>query len=73
MHLQKNRLRPAAAVFQLAQINLEKYPACHARLNLTIVLELIRDWQRRLAEGEFAVNPLTALNVPALELADDLS
>ncbi len=73
VHLQKNRLRPAAAVFQLAQINLEKYPACHARLNLTIVLELIRDWQRRLAEGEFAVNPLTALNVPALELADDLS
>ncbi|MEI6078717.1 MAG: DUF309 domain-containing protein [Verrucomicrobiota bacterium] len=73
VHLQKNRLRPAAAVFQLAQINLEKYPACHARLDLNIVLELIRDWRRRLAEGEFAVNPLTALKVPALELADDLS
>ncbi len=73
VHLQKNRLRPAAAVFQLAQVNLEKYPACHARLDLNIVLELIIAWQRRLAEGNFVVNPLTALNVPALELADDLS
>ena len=32
VHLQKNRLRPSAALFKLAQANLEKYPARHEQL-----------------------------------------
>ncbi|HEY4414535.1 MAG TPA: DUF309 domain-containing protein, partial [Verrucomicrobiae bacterium] len=37
VHLQKNRLRPSAAVFKLARTNLEKYPSIHERLNLEAV------------------------------------
>ena len=66
VHLQKNRLRPSAALFLLAQTNLGKYPAQHERLDLCAVLELIADWQRQLTEGNFTVNPLTATRVPQL-------
>src|SRR6266702_2966293 len=40
VHLQKNRLRPAAALFKLAQANLEKYPAPPAPLDLPGVQRL---------------------------------
>jgi uncharacterized protein len=68
VHLQKNRLRPAAALFKLAQANLGKYPVIHERLNLAAVLLLIAGWQRQLERGGFAVNPLSAVNVPQLAL-----
>jgi len=68
VHLQKNRLRPSAALFKLAQANLEKYPPVHERLDLTTVLGLINDWLRRLEQSEFTVNPLTAQTVPELKL-----
>ena len=68
VHLQKNRLRPSAALFKLARTNLEKYPPRHALLDLTAVLALIADWLHRLEQGEFSVNPLTAQTVPQLQL-----
>jgi len=68
VHLQKNRLRPAAALFKLARTNLEKYPRRHEQLDLAAVLALIADWLQRLEQGEFKVNPLTAATVPQLEL-----
>src|SRR6266436_8492604 len=34
VHLQKNRLRPSAALFKLARTNLGKYPAIHDHLDL---------------------------------------
>lgn len=68
VHLQKNRLRPAAALFKLARTNLEKYPAVHERLDLRAVLALIADWLGRLEQNDFAVNPLAADNAPELEL-----
>ena len=68
VHLQKNRLRPSAAVFKLAQVNLEKYPALHEKLNLTAVLQLIAGWLWRLEQNEFTVNPLTPTSVPQLAL-----
>ncbi|MEI6196571.1 MAG: DUF309 domain-containing protein [Verrucomicrobiota bacterium] len=68
VHLQKKRLRPAAALFKLALANLERYPRVHERLDLSAVLELIRVWLRRLEESEFMVNPLTAQTVPELKL-----
>jgi predicted metal-dependent hydrolase len=68
VHLQKNRLRPSAALFKLARTNLEKYPPRHANLDLTAVLGLITDWLHRLEQGEFIVNPLTAQTVPQMKL-----
>jgi predicted metal-dependent hydrolase len=68
VHLQKHRLRPSAALFKLAQANLEKYPRRHERLDLTAVLALIADWLQRLEQGGFTVNPLTAHAGPRLEL-----
>lgn len=68
VHLQKNRLRPSAALFKLARTNLEKYPRRHEQLDLTAVLALIADWLQRLEQSEFTINPLTAAIVPQLEL-----
>lgn len=68
VHLQKNRLRPSAAVFKLAQANLEKYPPAHERLNLAAVQLLIAGWLRQLERGEYQTNPLTVNNVPQLAL-----
>src|ERR1700734_2375373 len=60
VHLQKNRLRPSAALFKLAQANLEKYPRVHGQLDVTAVLELIADWLRQLESQDFKANPLTS-------------
>jgi len=68
VHLQKNRLRPSAALFKLAKANLEKYPRVHERLDVAAVLELIANWLMRLESGNFTVNPLAAENVPRLAL-----
>ena len=68
VHLQKNRLRPSAALFKLAQANLAKYPPLHEKLNLTAVQQLIAGWLWQLEQDEFTINPLTAANVPQLAL-----
>jgi predicted metal-dependent hydrolase len=68
VHLQKNRLRPSAALFKLAQANFEKYPDRHERLNLAAVQLLIMGWQVQLERGGFCVNPLTPKNIPQLAL-----
>jgi predicted metal-dependent hydrolase len=69
VHLQKNRLRPAAALFKLARTNLEKYPREHERLNLEAVCALIDKWLENLEAADFKVNPLTAANAPRLKLS----
>jgi predicted DCC family thiol-disulfide oxidoreductase YuxK len=68
VHLQKNRLRPAAALFKLAKNNLEKYPHVHEQLDIAVVFELIAEWLMRLEFENFTVNPLTIENVPQLSL-----
>ena len=68
VHLQKNRLRPSAALFKLAQANLAKYPRAHEQLDLNGVQGLIRNWQAQLESQDFAVNPLTSANLPRLAL-----
>jgi predicted metal-dependent hydrolase len=68
VHLQKNRLRPSAALFKLSQANLEKYPHVHAQLDLAAVQALIGDWLQWLEQSEFTVNPLTAQTSPKLKL-----
>ena len=68
VHLQKQRLRPSAALFKLARTNLEKYPALHEKLDLAGVQRLIADWLGRLEQDEFTINPLTAVQKPHLKL-----
>src|SRR5882672_5373001 len=56
VHLQKDRLRPAAALFKLAQANLEKYPREHEHLNLEAVCRLIKKWLEDLETADFKIN-----------------
>src|SRR5882672_6350278 len=57
VHLQKNRLRPAAALFKLARTNLELYPPVHHQLNVRQTSQLIDHWQQALAAGGYDLNP----------------
>ena len=68
VHLQKNRLRPSAALFKLARTNLEKYPHEHDRLNLKKVGALIEHWLGELESKNFEHNPLNPKNAPHLKL-----
>ncbi len=68
VHLQKNRLRPSAALFKLARTNLEKYPPGHEYLDVAAVLKLIEKWLYELESDQFVVNPLTTANAPKLQL-----
>jgi predicted metal-dependent hydrolase len=67
VHLQKNRLRPAAALFNLAAANLGQYPARHAQLDVTGVQQFIAGWLAQLQQHKFSVNPLTAATFPRLQ------
>jgi predicted metal-dependent hydrolase len=68
VHLQKDRLRPAAALFKLAQANLGKYPARHEHLDVAAVRALIGRWLDWLEAGKFARNPLRDQLAPDLSL-----
>lgn len=73
VHLQKDcpkypRLRPAAALFKLAEANFLPYPAHHERLDLNLVRSLITDWLGRLERVDFQRNPLAMDPPPRLEL-----
>jgi predicted metal-dependent hydrolase len=68
VHLQKNRLRPSAALFKLARANLSKYPSIHEQLDLLPVLDLIAHWLHQLEFNEFTVNPLQIQPAPKLFL-----
>ena len=68
VHLQKNRPRPAAALFKLALANLQKYPHRHEQLDVTAVCSLIRNWLGNLEAARFEKNPFTSENAPKLAL-----
>ena len=78
VHLQKHlspeyrkrmhRLRPAAALFRLAQSNLSKYSARHEQLDVAATLALIEDWLNRLGAGKYEVNPFNEAAAPKLQL-----
>jgi predicted metal-dependent hydrolase len=71
VHLQKNRLKPAAALFNLARTNLKQYPPVHDQLDLVHVQELIRSWLDRLEQGKFELNPLQPGTEPHLNLPEN--
>jgi len=68
VHLQKERLRPSAALFKLARTNLSKYPATHEHLDVARVLRLIEAWLGWLERDAFNVNPLRQQSAPNLRL-----
>src|SRR5438309_3826134 len=68
VHLQKGRLRPAAALLRLAHANLQKYPAIHERLAVDDVLALIGHWLERLETH--SRNPLSSESAPRLVLLE---
>ena len=68
VHLQKDRLRPAASLFKLSRINLLKYPQVHERLNIIDTLHLVDKWLYELETNQFAKNPLKEDNAPQLHL-----
>src|ERR1051326_4559131 len=68
VHLKKNRLRPAAALFKLADANLKTYAPLHEQLDLARVLDLIRTRLAQLEAGRFEVNPLITEGPPELKL-----
>lgn len=72
VHLRKERLRPAAALFQLAHTNLARYPASHERLSVTAVLAMIGHWQGCLLRSDFGANPLQTEAAPVLHLQSPL-
>ena len=68
VHLQKNRLRPAAALFKLARANLWKYSPVHERLDVAKVLAMIEEWLSETESTHFSINPLRPGNAPKLHL-----
>jgi hypothetical protein len=73
VHLQKHtgqrpRLRPAAALFKLAQANLERYGASHQQLDLAWLRVELARWLERLEAGQFERNPLATHPAPQFAL-----
>ncbi len=68
VHLQKDRLRPAAALFKLARANFSGYPGVFEHMDVGGVARIIDHWLAQLEEGDFTRNPLTAKNMPQLAL-----
>jgi len=68
VHLRKERLRPAAALFKLAQANLAQYPAAHEQLAMPPLLALIQHWLAHLERSNFSTNPLNTETRPVLRL-----
>ncbi len=69
VHLQKNRLQPAASLLKLSRSNLEKYSAVYERLDVARVIRLIGEWLELVGEaGATGVNPLRPESRPTLSL-----
>jgi predicted metal-dependent hydrolase len=68
VHLQKNRLRPAASLFKLSKSYLQPYLPENERLDVAKMVGLIDEHLAQLEAGDYAVNPLTAGPAPQLAL-----
>jgi len=68
VHLQKNRLRPAGALFKLAEGNLKPYLPVHEKMDVDAVLSLIQSWLRKLEPIHPDIHPLAHNAAPKLKL-----
>jgi len=66
VHLQKDRLGPAVALFNLANANLRKYPTSHDGIDIAAVLGLIGSWRERVGKDPYVPNPLRSGPPPCL-------
>lgn len=73
VHLQKNRLRPAGALLQLARGNLARYAPVHERLEIASVVKMVDDWHGELAATDFTANPFPLWPAPRLVLLPPLT
>jgi predicted metal-dependent hydrolase len=67
VHLQKQRLRPAVALFDLAEANLSRHRPRHDHLDVEAVLALVADWRAAVQSGRFERNPLQDRAAPRIE------
>jgi predicted metal-dependent hydrolase len=68
VHLQKNRLRPAAALFKLSQTYLARYSSPHEQLDVEHLIQLAAEWASLLEENSYTRNPLEERLPPRLAL-----
>ena len=68
VHLQKGRLQPAVALFNLAEANLAKYPVSHEGLDIAACLTLAAEWRQEIEAAQLRVNPLGHRPSPTLAL-----
>jgi predicted metal-dependent hydrolase len=68
VHLQKQRLGPAARLFALALRNFETYPARHAGIDLDAIRLLCREHREALIASEEKINPWSRERPPQLEM-----
>jgi predicted metal-dependent hydrolase len=66
VHLQKNRLQPAIALFNLAEANLRLYPAIHEGIDVAQTLTLIDRWRTAIRLTAGTDNPLKPGAQPTL-------
>jgi predicted metal-dependent hydrolase len=72
VHLQKDRLKPAVALFNLAEANISRYPDLHEGLDNRAVLNVIIEWKSLIAQHEFCRNPLLDHPCPLLSLQQEV-
>ena len=68
VHLQKDRLNPAAALFRLSQTYLRPYAHEHQRLDVAELIACGDEWIGELERCSFSSNPLGAKMPPRLLL-----
>ena len=68
VHLQKERLGPAARLFALALRNFEEYPAQHEGIDLDALRELCRGNRQAILDSGEKVNPWSTSCAPQLAL-----
>jgi predicted metal-dependent hydrolase len=66
VHLQKDRLKPAAALFRLSQSYLVRYPEEHQRLVVSELIATANEWVQALEREDFLKNPFLLTPPPQL-------
>jgi predicted metal-dependent hydrolase len=68
VHLQKQRLGPAARLFALALVNFEPYPARHGGIDLDAIREICRQHRQAVIDSGETLNPWSKDHAPQLAL-----
>jgi predicted metal-dependent hydrolase len=69
VHLRKDRLRPAAALFKLSRSYLQPISSPHQRLDVQRLISLSVEWTEHLERSDFTENPLPKFEAPLLNLS----